>query len=322
MTYGSSMGGYAALRFADAVGANAVLALSPQYTIDPAKVAFERRWTQDAGRIKWRPEIEGTLAMGPVPVVVYDPQNEDGKHLQLIRNDIRVHAIKLPFSGHPVMTVLAEAKLLKRVVLETLSGDLDVEGFQAEALVARRSSPHHLSILAQAQLPQRPRLALAIGEKALSLNPGSALAKVGLARIQSKQGLYDDALNLLRPLAEAPKGDVLLHVQFAEILAEAGQYPEAILYADKVLARVPDTAHLIAWKAHFHWLNGEAHEAIAMVRQAQVLDRLNPHFAVSIKAYEDALEEDAPSTQKRRVTPIKRLLHGLGLVRHDSPDAA
>jgi S-formylglutathione hydrolase FrmB len=44
LSYGSSMGGYGAIRFADAVGATQVLAFSPQYSIDRRVMPQEIRW--------------------------------------------------------------------------------------------------------------------------------------------------------------------------------------------------------------------------------------------------------------------------------------
>src|SRR5690606_30202022 len=84
MTYGSSMGGYAALRFADAAGANAVLAISPQYSIDPKKMPFETRWHQESQRIQWRPEIDGRIVCDSYPVIVFDPI-EDGCQVERVQ---------------------------------------------------------------------------------------------------------------------------------------------------------------------------------------------------------------------------------------------
>jgi hypothetical protein len=61
VAYGSSMGGYAAIRFGCAVGASLALALSPQFSIDPAVVPFETRWAGDSKRLdfalerRWEP---------------------------------------------------------------------------------------------------------------------------------------------------------------------------------------------------------------------------------------------------------------------------
>ena len=115
------MGGYAAIRFADAAGANVVLALSPQYSIDPQKMPSETRWLQDSQRIAWRPEIDGRIICGVRPVVVFDPL-EDGDQVAKIQDDIDIWPIRLPYVSHPASTYLAETGLLKVLVLQTRRG--------------------------------------------------------------------------------------------------------------------------------------------------------------------------------------------------------
>ena len=48
-TYGSSMGGYAAIRFGKHVGARAAIALSPKFSVDKAVVPVEHRWIRIEG---------------------------------------------------------------------------------------------------------------------------------------------------------------------------------------------------------------------------------------------------------------------------------
>ena len=45
------MGAYAAAICSEAVGADAVIAISPQVSIDGAKVPWERRWREEADSI-------------------------------------------------------------------------------------------------------------------------------------------------------------------------------------------------------------------------------------------------------------------------------
>ena len=85
LAYGSSMGGYAAIRSADASGADRVLALSPQYSVDPRKVRFERRWMQDQRRIRFRRALDGPIRSAARIVVAYDPEIEaDRAHVERI----------------------------------------------------------------------------------------------------------------------------------------------------------------------------------------------------------------------------------------------
>lgn len=288
MTYGSSMGGYAALRFAEAAGANATLALSPQYTIDPEKVPFELRWTQDAGRIQWRADVQKPLALGHVPVVIYDPQILDAQHVAMIARETPIHAIRMPYTGHPVTTTLSEVGLLKALVQQTLAGELDVDAFQKQALIQRRKSPHYLANLAEAQSLNRPLTAYALAHMAINLSPNNRTGKLVLAKIQSRFGYHEQAIETLRPVVKMIKADLLFMIPLAEILAAGGHYNEALEIAAKVVELQPDSVHLWAWKAHFLWLDGQGDEAIELVKKAMALDPLNRHYARSLEAYEEA----------------------------------
>lgn len=64
VTLGESMGGYGAIVFADPFGARTCVALSPQYSADPAVVPEEDRWREERSRIALftRPPLEATLS--------------------------------------------------------------------------------------------------------------------------------------------------------------------------------------------------------------------------------------------------------------------
>jgi len=294
MTYGSSMGGYAALRFAEAAGANAALAMSPQYSIDPSTVPFEMRWTQDAGRIQWLPEIAKPLSLSFAPIVVYDTRIEDAQHAALISADTEIVEIKLPYTGHPSTTALGEVGLLRPLVLQALSGELDVPAFRKSALKARRQSPKHLAQLASAQPEHRLRCALDIAQKAVELAPYNGFGLLALARLQSRMGLHDQAIEHIRPMAKNVARDIHYFVHLADMLAAAGRYPEALDVAEQVVTQLPDHIHLRAWKAHFHWLNGEVDQAIGQTRDVISLDPLNAHYSTSLEAYEAAQRSETP----------------------------
>ena len=51
VTYGTSMGAYAAIRFAPHLQASRVIAISPQVSIDRRRVPFETRWAKEAAGI-------------------------------------------------------------------------------------------------------------------------------------------------------------------------------------------------------------------------------------------------------------------------------
>lgn len=268
MTYGSSMGGYAAIRFADGVGADAVLAISPQYSLDPLKVPFETRWRQEAERIEWRPEIDGAINCRCAPIIVFDPQGIDGRHVDLIAAETPIQRFSLRYSGHPSATYLSELDLLEPLALQALSGDLDVVEFRAEALRLKAQCPAYLSRLAELQPPQRARLALDLAQRACALAPANPIALSTLAALQSRAGDQAQALasySILSDVTDRAPNYLVLH---AQALVDAGRLDDARLLAREVVIAQPDAANLWAWLAHIEWRLGAHDAAMAAIDQA------------------------------------------------------
>ncbi len=88
ITYGASMGGYAALKYSKALGANKVIAMAPQYSIEPAVMEnFDDRFLKH-----FVPNWNDNMAIRREDVcgisyVFYDPIfEEDRKNVDLIEN--------------------------------------------------------------------------------------------------------------------------------------------------------------------------------------------------------------------------------------------
>lgn len=301
MTYGSSMGGYAALRFADAAGANAVLAISPQYSIDPRKVPFEKRWIQDSRRIRWLPEIDGRLTSAARPVVVFDPASEDGRHIALIQADIAITAIRLPHVSHPATTYLGEVGLLKPLVFQTLSGELDGPSFNRQARLARRTSSLYVSNLAQAQPGYRQELALSLARLSVERAPGNPLVGTTLARILSRAGEHDEAIAEMERVTALTNGDPNYLVHYVNALMAANRPAEALATAREVVATWPHMAHLHAWESAVLWGAGQYDAAIEATTRAITLDPQDKKYPRLLKNYrQKRAEGQAPWRWVRR----------------------
>lgn len=271
LTYGVSMGGYAAIRFADAARADAVLAISPQYSIDPLKAPFEDRWLQDSRRIAWLPEIEGPLTCRARPVVVFDPRGHDGQQVELIAREIPLMPIPLRHVSHPATTFLAETGLLKDLVFQTLSGEIDVVSVRHSTRRLRKTSGVYLSALASAQPSHRPRLAMALAQRATVTGTYNALAVTALARLLSREGRHDEAVRLLEDLVVRSERDTSCLVHYADSLFAAGRYLEAASIGREVLEATPHLAHLHMWSAVQLWWSRDFKAAIAAAEHAVAL---------------------------------------------------
>src|SRR5579871_5724999 len=127
-SYGSSMGAYAAIRLGGFAGATTAIALSPQFSIDPEVVPFEKRWGPDAARVDHAMERRlGRRGFVAAADIFYDPTDQDARHVELYREHVAVRDIRLPQCGHPVTGFLSDVGLLQRAVLEAARGALDAE---------------------------------------------------------------------------------------------------------------------------------------------------------------------------------------------------
>ena len=286
MTYGSSMGGYAAIRFADRLGANAVLALSPQYSIDPAKTPFDDRWNQDSHRIKWLPEIDGPVVCQCRPVIVFDPKSRDGSHVLRLSKDIQITGIPLPYSGHPATTYLQEANLLEPMILAVLDDTLDPHAAQAEARRTRKTNMAYLNELTRIQPPHRKRMGLRLARHAFELAADNPNAMWGLANQLVSAGHHGEARALFgQALSLAGRLPTLL-TDYANGLVAAGDIGAARQVAAEVLSMNRTHAHVWAWSAHISWLAGEMAAAEEAIDTAMALDPVNAAYPEQKRAYE------------------------------------
>jgi hypothetical protein len=122
---GFSMGGYGAFRFAMAANATYVLAVSPQFSIHPDVVPFDKRFRSDAQgfdrslgdltRVP-RPDLQGAILVDPFrPLDLINAQ-------MLTTAFPRVRVARLAFGGHPATRLIARAGksgVVQRAALDT-----------------------------------------------------------------------------------------------------------------------------------------------------------------------------------------------------------
>lgn len=250
ITYGSSMGGYAAIRLANAVAADGVFALSPQWSINPRRAQWEKRWSQDAHRIDWIDAIDGPLKCNARPVLIYDPRMKlDVEHVTRIAAETVSLRIPVPYSGHPSSTFLGEISLLRPILEAVLEDRCDPKSIREAIRDRRSSSSVYLGALAEQQSHLRRRTSLSLARAAHAAKPESLLGMLSLARILARTNHYEEALALHRDIAIRTERMPLYLVPFADDLWLAGQRDEAISIGYEVVRTLPDAAHLRTWLA-------------------------------------------------------------------------
>lgn len=212
VTYGSSMGGYAALRLAGAVGATVSLALSPQYSIDWTRVRWERRWSESSRAFQdvWERSL-------PPPAlaeawVIYDPLLRDRRHVELLqRGGFSFRGIDIPGGGHPVGSFLAEAGLLRPAILDVIAGRFDPARFREAALAMLPGSAEALLATSSRTPKSRIVARLELLQQAARIAPDNPIILSRLALDLAWAGRLDAAIALHhRALSLQPEQPTLL----------------------------------------------------------------------------------------------------------------
>jgi len=275
LTYGSSMGGYGALRFAAPIGAHAALALSPQYSLDPGKIAFEKRWAADQRRIRFLEEIDGAILAVPRMMLAYDPMIEaDRRHAELFAATAPIDLLPLPRAGHPVGGFLNDLKLLRTLVLRTLDDSLDPAGLLREAHARRSGSAHWLANLAEAQPRWRQHCAVALARRAVATAPDHPSLHDMLARRLAAAGDFAEAIRVHRAvIAKEPIADY--QWSLSRTLHAAGDPAGALAVAQELQRLATNAPGYHAWASRLREEQGDLAGAVADMRAAVRKDPRN-----------------------------------------------
>ena len=159
VAYGSGMGGYGALRWGRLAGAQAAVAFSPQYSIDPAVVGFDPRYAH-----AFRPALHTGMEIRdqhvPQPSYAFvDPAfAADRCHAALLA-DAAPEIVQIPMfaCGHESVRAFADPVLAAEMLARCAGGQSDV--VRALANQARRASSIRKVELAMRAAGRRPALA-------------------------------------------------------------------------------------------------------------------------------------------------------------------
>lgn len=223
VAYGSSMGAYAAIRFARSLACDRVLALSPLYDI---RLDWERRWHVDVKGIRQeRMMAEEYISPNCIYCLAFDPKNQDVRHIELYKKIISpamLRLIEAPYAGHPVGYFLNQIGELKSLVHAVLV-DGDVDKFCGRRFENKGQSHLYLFWLADACLRRRkPRWALAFNLRAESMAPANAEYRRQQCMIYMALGRVQEALRVGRVAIEMAPSHTAFEKYFERVVAESG----------------------------------------------------------------------------------------------------
>jgi hypothetical protein len=114
--YGSSMGAFGAIKFSRDLKLHAIAAFAPQFSPDPAKVPWEKRWMQFRNQLESFDHELATPKDCKV-YVFYDPNGPDALHANLIAEATDIERIELPEFGHLALRKLKECGCLEPILM-------------------------------------------------------------------------------------------------------------------------------------------------------------------------------------------------------------
>lgn len=247
VTYGSSMGGFAALRYGASVNGSTAIAISPQFSIDPAEVSFENRWAKYAETISFRHRVADFPKIRQA-YVFYDPYDRDRRHLDLIAAHYSTTGIRIPYAGHPVGSYLGETSLLTGAIEAICAERFDAPAFEQEARRLRRRSGQYLFSLARRLPLRRLETKLALARLAVEANPTEPTYGSYLAVVMDRMGMWEESERRHLAAVALQPGQPHIVEAYVRFLMRQGRFDEASELADRAYAIAPAVGYVArAW---------------------------------------------------------------------------
>lgn len=235
LAYGSSMGGYGALRYGRLAGCKAVLAFSPQATIDPAVTGqADPRYARfhDAAR-------HSDMAVMPDHLcdhnfVIHDPKSKlDALQAALLPP---VHHLVLNHVGHRSVSVIASSGVATEAFKLALAGQGAALGHLLRQ--GKKTASSYLAGLAQAGFAARHYgWASAIATRGLEKYPQDKDLALVAALAHGKQGQTAQAVPILNRIIAGYPHVLKYRLALMQVLAEAGDLDGAVTTLQAALAR-------------------------------------------------------------------------------------
>ncbi|WP_122040013.1 hypothetical protein [Asaia bogorensis] len=156
---GCSMGGHAAIRLADSLNADVVLAMSPKWSLDRNECdhiedRYEKENFRDAmlGMGLRQQEVKARI------IVIYDPHNEvDSYHAAMIAKHVdRVSEAKLFHVGHGIVDFISGTNNTKKIINASLT--CDIPRIVKVISDIKRSHPATIRLILEKYIEKKPLL--------------------------------------------------------------------------------------------------------------------------------------------------------------------
>lgn len=185
LAYGFSMGGYGALKYSRAVGATAVLSLSPQSSVDPGFVPWDHRYRKYIRDFHRGERLKPGDAAGFICVIADLMHEDDRRHVDIAHEVCGFDTVNALGVGHATFELFLSSNIMRDLFSHVLSQDLlAIRSLVRERKRVLRDYPARLwltrarSLLASERYPQ----AIAAAERVMEFDPQSIRALVVAAK--------------------------------------------------------------------------------------------------------------------------------------------
>jgi tetratricopeptide (TPR) repeat protein len=195
------MGGYAAMRFAGAVGATRVFAISPQVSINPLRAPFETRWAEAKTISFISDDVLADIPPNAEVFTLYDPYNPDALQMDLLRQARQVTELRAPFAGHGAATLLRDGGHIKPVTMELLTGRFKIDAWPSIRRECRNLAPLYWMNLSLMFLDRKSSLAaVQSARRAYTLAPENLAIQSVLGTALRRSGQHADAVVIYKQM--------------------------------------------------------------------------------------------------------------------------
>lgn len=273
LTYGSSMGAYAAVNFAHLVDADQFVAISPLFDVAPGNVLDERRWAEDWPHTSFDYNLivsgAGSESRG---YVFYGEHTADRAHAEKIAGHTRATLVPLPFGGHPAGFYLNRTYGIKRLIAEIAADSFEEPSFRS--VLAETTSETHYPYEREAKrLAEAGDVLGAIAQLDVAVEKSPRLARLHIARgnhLLSTQSLDEAEQAFAAAISNDPQA-AEGHVRLSYVHAARRDFDAAVRSTTRAIELEPGRPELHLRRGEWLLANGDRTSALEEMERATVL---------------------------------------------------
>lgn len=306
ITYGGSMGGMAAISFANQLGAKNFIALSPLYDIEAGGEVNDDRWGSESHILDFKHNhIRTGRCRQSTGFVFYCTNNIDREHAACIQRMTSGTLIPLEYGDHPVSFFVNDTYRLKRLVSEIANGEFDVGNFY-EVVHQKSALTHYPHERDCDEYIRTGDLEKAIDSMQMAMSANSKIARLPfrLGELMLKTTRFSEAEDAFkRAIGIDPKFS-RSHVRLSYVYAAQERWPEAVNEMTRAISIAPDRPEYYLRRGEWLLESKELDKAEISMKRAIELASANSYNWVRL-SYVHAARKDYSRAADAMVEAIR-----------------